>query len=147
MIRYWVGPVSQDHVQRAVREEFAQVCHGKESQLARMSEGDFLLYYSPKTSRNGTKKLQAFTAAGKMLDDDIFTHFENENFQPARRKVFYCQPVRPCPIEFVREHPEWKSYATQLRYGLFEVSRDFYMYVFNYMKDVNTGTLFEDHEE
>lgn len=109
-----------------------------------MSEGDFLLYYSPKTSRSGSKKLQAFTAAGKMLDDDIFTHFENENFQPDRRKVFYYQPVRPCPIEYVREHPEWKNYATQLRYGLFEVSRDFYLYVFNYMKDVNAGTLFED---
>ncbi|MCB5102241.1 EVE domain-containing protein, partial [Streptococcus mutans] len=37
-------------------------------------------------------------------------------------------------IETARQHPDWKTYASQLRYGHFEVSRDFFMYIFNAMK-------------
>ena len=42
--RAWLGVVSRAHVQRGVREGFAQVCHGKAAPLRRMQAGDYLVY-------------------------------------------------------------------------------------------------------
>ena len=52
----------------------------------------------------------------------------------AQRDVSYYQPVKDCTIEQVRQHPQWRQYASQLRYGHFEVSKDFFLYVFDQMK-------------
>ncbi len=134
MARFWVGVVSESHVKLAVDGGFAQVCHGKKGPLGRMKAGDYILYYSPKTDMKADQPLQAFTAAGKMLDDKVYPFQMAEDFIPYRRGVFYYQPVRSCPIELARQHPEWKDYASQLRYGLFEVSKDFYLTIFNEMK-------------
>ena len=119
MVKFWVGVVSENHVKRGVTGGFCQVCHGKGGPLKRMKKGDYLLYYSPKVDLDSDQKLQAFTAVGKI---------------PFRRDVEYYKSVRPCPIGTARQHPDWKTYASQLRYGHFEVSRDFFMYVFNSMK-------------
>jgi hypothetical protein len=52
--RFWVGTVSQEHVDRGKVGEFAQVCHGKKSPLQRMQPGDIFIYYSP-TVKYGEK--------------------------------------------------------------------------------------------
>ena len=51
--KYWVGTVSKEHVLVGVKGGFCQVCHGKKGPLARMKEGDWLIYYSPKESFGG----------------------------------------------------------------------------------------------
>lgn len=99
-----------------------------------MKKGDYLLYYSPKTDLYDGEKLQAFTAAGKMTDDNVYSFEMSPDFIPYRRNVMYYQPVQSCSIDIARQHPEWKEYASQLRYGLFEVSKDFYLHIFNHMK-------------
>lgn len=132
--RYWVAVVSANHVAVGMAEGFCQACHGKAAPLKRMEQGDYLLYYSPKTDLHGGEKLQAFTAAGKMIDERVYQFEMSPDFIPYRRDVFYYRPVKPCPIEYARLHPEWKGYASQLRYGFFEVSKDFYLYIFNEMK-------------
>ncbi|MBP2621998.1 EVE domain-containing protein [Streptococcus panodentis] len=134
MPRFWVGVVSKEHVLKGVEGGFCQVCHGKGGPLNRMKKGDYLLYYSPKYQLNGKEKLQAFVAAGKILDDQAYQVQMFEDFFPFRRDVAYYQPVKDCPIEQARQHPEWRQYATQLRYGHFEVSKDFFLYIFNQMK-------------
>ncbi len=63
-MRYWVGVASRDHVLLGVAGGFCQVCHGKQAPLARMKQGDWILYYSPKTGMNSGEKVQAFTAVG-----------------------------------------------------------------------------------
>ena len=35
---------------------------------------------------------------------------------------------------YYRTHPEWKKYAAMLRYGHFEISRDFFDFVRTYMQ-------------
>ena len=116
MPRYWVGVVSKNHVLRGVEGNFCQVCHGKGGPLNRIKKGDYLLYYSPKYDMNGQDKLQV------------------EGFFPFRRNVEYYQPVKDCSIEIARQHPEWKDYTSRLRYGHFEVSKDFFLYIFHHMK-------------
>lgn len=134
MTKFWIGVVSKEHVLRGVEGGFCQVCHGKKAPLNRMKKGDYLLYYSPKYQMNDQEKLQAFTAVGKILDDTAYQVEMFEDFFPFRREVSYYQPVKDCPIEQVRQHPQWRQYASQLRYGHFEVSKDFFLYVFDQMK-------------
>ena len=134
MVRFWIGVVSENHVKRGLEGEFCQVCHAKGGPLKRMKKGDYLLYYSPKVALDSNQKLQAFTAVGKMKDDRVYQFEMAPDFIPFRRDVEYFQPVRSCPIEVARQHPDWKTYAKQLRYGHFEVSCDFFMYIFDYMK-------------
>ena len=125
MTRFWIGVVSKEHVLRGVEGGFCQLCHGKKAPLNRMKKGDYLLYYSPKYQMNDQEKLQNFTAVGKILDDTAYQVEMFEDFFPFRRD---------CPIEQVRQHPQWRQYASQLRYGHFEVSKDFFLYVFDQMK-------------
>ncbi|QXA19168.1 EVE domain-containing protein [Streptococcus gordonii] len=134
MTRFWIGVVSKEHVLRGVEGGFCQLCHGKKAPLNRMKKGDYLLYYSPKYQMNDQEKLQNFTAVGKILDDTAYQVEMFEDFFPFRRDVSYYQPVIDCHIEQVRQHPQWRQYASQLRYGHFEVSKDFFLYVFDQMK-------------
>ena len=134
MTRFWIGVVSKEHVLRGVEGGFCQVCHGKKAPLNRMKKGDYLLYYSPKYQLKGQEKLQAFTAVGKILDDTAYQVEMFEDFFPFRRDVSYYQPVKDCHIEQVRTHPEWRQYASQIRYGHFEVSKEFFLYIFEQMK-------------
>ena len=134
MARFWIGVVSKEHVLRGVEGGFCQVCHGKKAPLNRMKKGDYLLYYSPKYQMNDQEKLQAFTAVGKILDDTAYQVEMFESFVPFRRDVSYYQPVKDCPIEQVRQYPQWRQYVSQLRYGHLEVSKDFFLYVFDQMK-------------
>jgi hypothetical protein len=66
--RYWIGVESHKHVKIGVAGGFAQLCHGKSAPLKRMKKGDWLIYYSPKTSMTGAP-LQAFTALGQVCGD------------------------------------------------------------------------------
>ncbi len=135
MARFWIGVVSENHVKIGVKGGFCQVCHGKGTPLRRMNKGDYLLYYSPKIDLDSEEKLQAFTAVGKMKDNNIYQFEMQPNFVPFRRDVEYYEAVSPCSIEIAREHQEWKKYSTQLRYGHFEISKDFFMFIFNHMKN------------
>ena len=120
MPRYWVGVVSKNHVLRGVEGNFCQVCHGKGGPLNRMKKGDYLLYYSPKYDM--------------IIDDKAYQVEQFEGFFPFRRNVEYYLPVKDCSIEIARQHPEWKNYTSRLRYGHFEVSKDFFLYIFHHMK-------------
>lgn len=77
---------------------------------------------------------QTFVAVGKIIDDKAYQVEQFEGFFPFRRNVEYYQPVKDCSIEIARQHPEWKDYTSRLRYGHFEVSKDFFLYIFHYMK-------------
>jgi hypothetical protein len=96
--RYWLGVVALAHVQRGVAGGFAQLCHGRAAPLRRMRAGDWLVYYSPTTERGGGQRLEAFTALGQLVDDDIFDYDMGGGFTPARRRVRY-EPVRPIVIQ------------------------------------------------
>ena len=132
-MKYWIGTVSKEHVLRGVAGGFCQVCHGKAAPLNRMKRGDWLLYYSPKISLYGHEKWQAFTACGQIADDTAYPFRMSEDFIPFRRNVVYSPIQRDCPLDIARTHPEWKMYASQLRYGHFAISEDFFSFVQGYM--------------
>jgi hypothetical protein len=104
----------------------AQVGHGRRGGLARMEAGDWLVYYSPRESLAGNRPLQAFTAIGRIADDEIWQADEG-GFRPWRRRVEYRPeaveaPVRPLVGEL--ELTRSSSWGHQLRRGLLELSEE-----------------------
>lgn len=135
--RYWMSTVSLEHVRIGVEGSFCQVCHGKKSPLARMSKGDWIIYYSPKTSMDGSEVCQKFTAIGQIADDHIYSFKMSEDFVPFRRKVTYVKKARPLPIRplldrlsFIQDKKNW---GMRFRYGLFEIQESDFKLIYQGM--------------
>src|SRR5581483_1991161 len=120
-MKYWLGVVCRDHVQRGVGLGIAQLGHGKRDGLARLSPGDWLVYYSPRTSLHDGEVLQAFTAIGEVADPEIWQADEG-TFKPWRRRVRYAAAraasIRDLPLDLTAQ-PNW---GYQLRRGLISLS-------------------------
>lgn len=119
----WLGVVSAAHVRRGVDGGFAQVGHGKRAPLARMHEGDTLVYYSPRETLDDDAPLRHFTALGKIVDETIWQEDEGD-FTPFRRRVNYAD-ARHVPLANVAEALDLTSTPTwgyALRRGLIPLS-------------------------
>ncbi len=124
-MRAWLGVVSADHVARAVSEGVAQVCHGRRAPLARMRDGDILVYYSPKTSRTDGTTLKAFTAVGEIRGEEIWQVDMGAGFTPFRRTVDWDTSVKPVALSAVQHDLELTSrtnWGYELRRGLLPLS-------------------------
>ena len=120
----WLGVVCRDHVRRGVGLGIAQIGHGKRPGLARLAAGDWLVYYSPRTSLRGGEPLHAFTALGQVADDEIWQADEGD-FHPWRRRADYLPdavetPVRALPLDLTAR-PGW---GASLRRGLVRLTDD-----------------------
>lgn len=126
--KYWVCTVSRAHVKIGEAGGFCQVCHGKKGPLARMRQGDWIIYYSPKESLNGVEACQKFTAIGQIADENVFQYQMSEDFIPFRRNVVYLQQVREISIYDLLEHlsftKETKNWGAKFRFGVFEINKD-----------------------
>lgn len=148
--RYWVGVASRDHVLRGVQGGFAQLSHGKRASLERMGAGDWLVYYSPKESRNGGEPLQAFTAMGHVGGEADYRFDMGGGFVPFRRGVAYLPakeeaPIRPLidRLSFIQNKERW---GQAFRSGHFEVRREDFELIASAM-GLNLGTESEDRPE
>lgn len=126
MTRAWVGVVSRSHVMRGVEGNFAQLCHGKRLQLEKMSVGDWLVYYSPKTDMHEGEPLRAFTALGRVQGERTVLFDMGGGFVPYRREVRFERAAREVSLAslserlgFIRGNPHWGMLA---RRGHFEIS-------------------------
>ena len=113
MINYWIGVVSLSHVLRGVAGGFAQVGHGKAAPLRRMSKGDWLVYYSPKTDMENGEPLQQFTAIGQVVGESVYEHRMGPDFVPSRLDVKYLKskqaPIAPLipELSFIKDPKRW----------------------------------------
>ena len=128
-MKCWVNTVSRDHVQAGVEGKFTQAGHGKVSGLKRLNAGDWLVFYSPKTSLEGGERLQAFTAIGRVVDDELYQVEMAPGFVPWRRNVNFVDcvetPIGPLidSLSFITDKKHW---GYMFRFGLFEIpQRDF----------------------
>ena len=115
--RTWVLVVSRDHARRGVRGGFVMANHGKRAPLARMSVGDEILIYSPRTAWPDGEPLRAITFTGEVT-----------GAEPEPSAVIaggFCRRARlteiePIPLEQVRDHVP----ASRIRFGFFELPAD-----------------------
>jgi hypothetical protein len=124
-MKYWINVISRDHVQRGVDGGFTQANHGKASGLKRMQAGDWIIFYSPKSSYQGGEPLQAFTAIGQIADEQLYQFEMTPDFVPWRRRVTFMSchkvPVRPLidDLDFILDKVHW---GHRFRFGLFPIS-------------------------
>ena len=123
-MKYWITVVSKDHIKRGVDGGFMQASHGKAGSLKRLNENDWVIFYSPKVSYAGDEKLQAFTAIGRVADDQIYQFKMSEDFVPFRRNIEYypCKEVPIVPLvgslDFIKVKNAW---GYRFRFGFFEI--------------------------
>lgn len=123
---FWIGVASYEHVQRGVESGFAQLNHGKRAALARMHQGDWLIYYSPRTSYLSGTPLQAFVAIGQIASEVPYQVTLTDDFQPFRHTVRY-RPCRQVPIQELLEHltflPDKQHWGAKFRFGHLAIPR------------------------
>jgi hypothetical protein len=123
--KYWIGVASLDHVEKGVEGGFCQLCHGKMSVMQRLSAGDWIAYYSPRTHMQRGEPVQAFTAIGQLKDGEPYLFDMGGGFIPARRNVAFVRckqaSIRPLIHElcFIRNKKNW---AYPFRFGILEIS-------------------------
>ena len=124
LVRCWVNTISRDHVSVGIAGGFTQAGHGKSSGVKRLSAGDGIVFYSPKTSLQGGEPVQAFTAIGLITDDELYQVEPADGFAPWRRNVAFLDcvelPIRPLidGLSFIKDKQHW-GYI--FRFGLFEI--------------------------
>ncbi|MFE3756217.1 EVE domain-containing protein [Nocardia tengchongensis] len=124
--RYWLAVVSRDHVRRGVELGFAQANHGKRAAVERMSAGDGLVYYSPRTGMREGEPIKSFTALGTIAEGPAWQVEELGGcFRPWRRAVDYDRDARQVPIDDLRTELDLTSvpnWGIVLRRGLVELT-------------------------
>ncbi|MBI3227753.1 MAG: EVE domain-containing protein [Mycolicibacterium cosmeticum] len=117
---YWINTVSRGHVERGVAGGFTQANHGKPHGLRKMARDDWIAFYSPKTDYPEGAPLQAFTALGRVSDDQPY-HADNQFW---RRRVDFVPcaeaPIRPMldQLAFIVDKARW---GYRFRFGLFPI--------------------------
>ncbi len=125
-MKYWVNTVSRDHVQIGRQGSFVQAGHGKKAPLARLSKGDFVVFYSPRTSLKDGVPHQRFTAVAEVSDERIRQVEVAADFQPVRRDAMYldCEEADIGPLiptlSFLKDKTSW-GYV--FRFGLIEIPK------------------------
>ncbi|WP_183560154.1 EVE domain-containing protein [Mucilaginibacter sp. SP1R1] len=123
-MKYWITVASKDHISRGVAGDFMQANHGKQAALKRIKPGDWVLFYSPKQTMNGTEPCKAFTAIGQAADDEIYQHAMSSDFIPWRRNIRFYQstetPIIPLvdDLDFIINK---KSWGYPFRFGFMEI--------------------------
>lgn len=140
-MRYWLGVVSKEHVQKAVQGGFAQVCHGKKGPLLKMKMGDGFIYYSPKVAVDRPDPCKCFTAIGRIKKETVYQVEMTPHFHPFRIDIDYL-PGKEIPITSLLHELELtkrKSWGMQLLRGLLEISEADFMAISKAM-EVETST-------
>jgi hypothetical protein len=127
VMKYWINTISREHVQSGIAGGFTQADHGKSTRLKRLTRGDAIVFYSPRTKMGGGDALQQFTALGIVTDDEPFQVEMTADFHPWRRRLRFVDaaeaPIAPLidELSFITNK---KSWGFPFRRGLFEIVAD-----------------------
>jgi hypothetical protein len=113
--RYWLVVASRDHALRGLDGGFVMANHGKRAPLARMSVGDAVLVYSPRTGYPEGASLRAITVVGEVTGEEP----EPSEAIPGgfRRRASLRAVEPPVPLDEVRDHLP----TSRLRFGFLEL--------------------------
>lgn len=122
--RFWIGVIAADHADHAIQSGICAFSHGKAASLGKLSEGDRIAYYSPKTGFRDGDTVQCFTALGTVIDATPFEH------DWAGHRIWVCRasyadlphtPIRPLldQLKFIANPAKW---GMAFRRGQFEIT-------------------------
>jgi predicted RNA-binding protein len=139
-MEYWINTVSKDHVMIGKKDGIVQANHGKIAPLKRLSVGDKIIFYSPKTSLMNGEPLKAFTAIAEITEENIYQVELSHDFKPYRMNAKYeeCNEVKIIPlIEYLNFIQNKKSWGYMFRFGLFKIPKDDFELIYSKMKKRN----------
>ena len=123
--RFWIGVVHLAQARAAQAAGFVALSHGKEAAMAKLSLGDRVIYYAPKTDFDGDP-VQAFVALLTVTGEIIRERpLPGTEFRPFARDAVYQDinevPVRPLldHLSFVKSPRHW---GMAFRRSQFEIS-------------------------
>lgn len=121
---FWVNTISLNHVIAAKTGGFTQANHGNPRNLSKLQEGDYMVFYSPKTEFKGSEPLQEFTAIGKVTSKALYQVTQAKDFHPYRRELTFlkCEAATIKPLidslSFIHDKTYW---GMVFRRGMFEI--------------------------
>jgi predicted RNA-binding protein len=124
-MRYWINTVSLNHVQTGAAGGFTQADHGGNTRLKRLTKGDRIIFYSPRTEFQAGQTLQRFTGIAEVLDEAPYEVDVTPEFKPWRRQVRFlsCSDAEVKPlIEELAFIGNKKSWGVAFRRGFFEIA-------------------------
>jgi hypothetical protein len=93
--------------------------------VRRLKAGDLIVFYSPRELMGSGPVLQAFTAAGRILDEFPYKAEQSAGFCPYRRRTKFFKsrqaPVRPLlqELTFTQGNENW---GLAFRRGIFRIT-------------------------
>ena len=111
----WVVVASLDHARRGLDDGFIMANHGKRAPVERMTPGDRLLVYSPKTSYPDGDRFQAIAIVGVVTGEEPEP---STVITGGFRRRADLREIDPLPLELLRDHLP----TSRIRFGFFELS-------------------------
>ena len=127
MNTYWITITAQEHVNIVRDKRYTQVNMGPKAPLDKMSQGDWILYYSPTIFHEKPKTTcQKFTGLSCVTGDKAYPQNPKD---PVlwRRDVdfFHCMPQHAQhfhqQVEFLKQYEHWIDAFFQ---PIFEISKN-----------------------
>ncbi|RNF35467.1 EVE domain-containing protein [Paracoccus methylarcula] len=121
--RNWIAVVPRDHALENIGGDFAMLEHGKLGPLLRLTPGDWLIYYSPRSLQSGGEVLKAFTAIGTVRDAEPYQIRMDGGAMGFRRDINWLSATEiqladlTQKLDFTRG-----SWGMLARRGLFEIT-------------------------
>jgi predicted RNA-binding protein len=129
-MRYWINTVSLDHVQKGIEGGFTQADHGNDSRLKKLTKGDRIIFYSPRTEYQAGASVQSFTAIAEVIDEKPYQVEIVPEFKPWRRQVRFLSTaavaIQPLieSLGFIKNKTSW---GFVFRRGTFEIEEADYL--------------------
>jgi len=112
--RHWVIVASRDHARLGIDAGFVMANHGRKAPLARMSVGDGVFIYSPKTTYPNGEPLRSITIVGEITGAEPEA---SDAIAGGFRRAARLHEVNPLPLEQIRKHLP----VSRIRFGFFEL--------------------------
>lgn len=127
-MKYWIGVISGDHAKVAVAEGVCAFSHGKETPVAKLSVGDRIAYYAPRSGIGEGAPIQGFVALGTVTGDEAYQRqWAKTGFvawvRDADMRAVGPIPVKPMldDLSFIKNPRFW---GMAFRRGQFEIPAD-----------------------
>ncbi len=121
--RYWVNIVSFNHVQQGVAKGLIRPSRGDTGGFKSLSNGDCVVFYSPRTHFREGKPLQEFTALG-VIDDDRLDQLQSNDTDQCRITFLPSKNVSIRGlVDDLTFLPDKEKWALPFSKGLFEISQ------------------------
>ncbi len=123
--RYWIGVIHRKQAMAAKAAGFIALSHGKEAAVKKLSPGDQIIFYAPKSDFE-SNAVQAFIAMLTVTGETVRQRdLPGTDFRPFTRDATYHDvqeiPVRPLldHLSFVKSPTHW---GMAFRRSHFEIS-------------------------